>query len=84
MSAIAIGACGAISALSKRWVWAMAFIVLAGFFSISLLGDLKGELALTLFQAGDRFVLLTMASSVVMWALLAAGTSIAMWKRVDR
>ena len=84
VGAVAIGVYGAASALSNRWVRTLGVIVVAGLYSISLLRSLKGEFATALFQAGDAFVWITMLSPIVMWTVLGAGTSIAMWKQRNR
>jgi hypothetical protein len=76
-----IGIGGAAAALSNRWVRAMAFIVIAGGYSLAILGNLRGDLADTLVQAGDTYVWLMMLSPTVMWLVLGVGTSLGMWKR---
>ena len=57
------------------------FIVVAGVYSLAILGKLGGDLADTLRLAGDAYVLLTMLSTVVMWLILGVGTSLGTWKQ---
>jgi len=78
---IGIGVFGAAAALANRWIRVLGLNVIAGGYSIAVLASLKGSFADSLFRAGDGYVWLTMSSLVVMWIILGAGTSLAMWKR---
>ena len=62
----------------------MAFIVVAGIYSLAIFGNLGRDLADTLRLAGDTYVLLTMMSPAVMWLLLGVGTSLGTWKQRSR
>ena len=79
-----IGFGGAAAALSSRWIQTMAFIVVAGIYSLAILGKLGGDLPDTLRLAGDTYVLLTMLSPAVMWLILGVGTSLGTWKQRSR
>lgn len=84
MGCIAIGVLGATSALSNRWVRVLGLNAVAGGYSIAILSSLRGPFADALLRAGDGYLWLTMSSLVVMWLILAVGTSRAMWKRHSR
>ena len=82
--AIAVGTVGATAALSNRWVSVLGTNVVAGIFSIALFVGLKGNFAIALIEAGEIYIWIAMLGLVVMWALLAAGSSFALWKRFSR
>lgn len=77
---IAIGAAGALAAFSNRWVTVLALNVAAGIFAVALLSRLQGDFAITLFQAGDAYVWLTMLAPLFMWGIMLAGAAMAQWK----
>jgi hypothetical protein len=79
--AIATGTVGASAALSGRWGSVLAAIVVAGVLSIALFLGLKGEFAVSLIEAGDIYIWIAMLGPVVMWAILAAGSSFSVWRR---
>ena len=81
---IAIGTAGAAAALSNQWARALGYNVAAGIYWIAIMRALRGTFAITLFQAGDIYVWLTMVGPLVMWIILGIGASIAIWKQRRR
>ena len=79
--AIAIGIVGASAALANRWVGVLGSNVVAGIFSVALFVGLKGEFAISLIQAGDIYIWIAMLGLIIMWSILAVGSSFAIWKQ---
>lgn len=84
VGSITIGMAGAAAAVSNRWVRVLGWNVVAGIYSITILASLRGAFAVSLLQAGDIYVWITMASPIVMWVILGVGASTSIWKERSR
>lgn len=80
-ASIAIGGMGGTAALSWRWVRVLAWDVVAGIYTITLLAELKSAIPAPADQATDVPILPMMLSLVVMWLLIGIGSSVAMWRQ---